>query len=296
MTDLAASATPSAPAQRRTPARRLPRGRAWRIAAFVLGTVWLIIALAPFDYMVVSSLRTQLGYFTANPWIPSDPTLSNLSSVFSAGLGTYLLNSVIVTVCGVALTIGLSLTFALHVVKHRTRPASIVFKLIILGLAVPVQAIVVPLFIVVTKIHLYNSLIGLILIMTASALPLTVVILANFVRDIPNELIQAMRIDGAGSWIILRRLVLPMSSGAVGIVAVYDGLGMWNNLLIPLLFTQGQGQALLPLGLYKFQSQYGANVPAVMTAVILSLLPLLLLFLATRKYSMQALGGMATMR
>jgi xylobiose transport system permease protein len=87
-----------------------------------------------------------------------------------------------------------------------------------------------------------------------------------------------------------------MSAGAVGMVAVYVGLGMWNNLLIPLLFTQGQGQALLPLGLYKFESQYGANVPAVLMCVILSFLPLLVLFLATRRYSMQALGGMATMR
>jgi raffinose/stachyose/melibiose transport system permease protein len=296
MTDLAASATPTTPAQRRTQARRPPRVRGSRIVAFVLGTVWLIIVLAPFDYLIVSSLRSQLGYFTANPWIPSNPTLSNLSTVFSAGLGIYLRNSVIVVTCGVLLTLGLSLTFAFHVAKHKTRPGSTVFKLIIVGLAVPVQAIVVPLFIVVTKIHLYNSLIGLILILTASALPITVIILANFVRDIPDELLQAMRIDGAGTWIILWRLILPMSAGAVGMVAVYVGLGMWNNLLIPLLFTQGQGQALLPLGLYKFESQYGANVPAVLMCVILSFLPLLVLFLATRRYSMQALGGMATMR
>lgn len=276
--------------------RRPPGGRASRVLAFVLGTAWLLVAIAPFDFMIVASLHSQLAYFTANPWTPGNPTLSNVSTVLSAGLWTYLLNSVIVTAVGVLLTIGLSLCFAFHAVKHKTRPGSAVFRLIVVGLAVPIQAIVVPLFIVVTKIHLYDSLVGLILVMTASSLPLTVVILANFVRDIPDELLQSMRIDGAGSWLILRRLILPLSAGAVGIVAVYDGLGMWNNLLIPLLFTQSQGTALLPLGLYKFESQYGANVPAMMTAVVLSLLPLLVLFLATRKYSMRALGGMATMR
>ncbi|MFT4085115.1 MAG: carbohydrate ABC transporter permease [Nocardioides sp.] len=268
-----------------------------RVLAFLGGTLWLIIALAPFDYMVVAALRTQNGYFTENPWLPTgELTLANVGDVVDSGLGRYVLNSVVVTVAGIVLTLALALAFAYHVVKHRTRAGSLLFRMIVVGLAIPVQAIVVPLFVVVTKIHLYDSLIGLILVMAASAMPLTVVVVANFVRDIPDELIAAMRIDGAGNWTILFRLVAPMTTGALGIVAVFNGLAMWNNFLIPLLFTQSESKALLPLGLYNFQSEHGVDVPAVMTMVVLSSLPLILLFLGTRKYAMQALGGMATMR
>lgn len=271
-------------------------GRVGRGVAMVLGTIWLIIVIAPFDYMVVSSLRSQTDYFTANPWLPTSATLSNVAAVFQVGLGTYVRNSAIVVISGLILTLAMTLMFAQYTVKHKAKPGSFMFKVISIGLAVPINAIVVPLFIVATHINLYDNLPGLILIMSASNLPLSVVILCTFVRDIPDELVDAMRMDGAGSWTILLRLVIPMSSGAIGLLAIFDGLAMWNNMLIPLLFTQNPNNALLPLALFKFEGEYGANVPAIMMAVLLSALPLIVLFLATRRYAMQALGGIATMR
>lgn len=270
---------------------------AGRVLAFVLGTAWLVVALAPFDYMLVAAFRSQATYFFADPWLPtSGMTLDNVSTVMSAGLGRYLLNSAIVVISSVVLTLFISLVFAFHATKHRTKASSGVFRVMLLGLAVPLQALVVPLFIVVTKIHIYDSLIGLVLIMTAAALPLTIVIMSNFMRDVPDALLEAMRLDGAGDWRILFRLVMPMSAGALGVVLISNTLTMWNNFLIPLLFTQSNDKALLPLGLYKFQSEYGVNVPAVMMAVLVSALPLIILFILTRKYAMQAMGGMATMR
>ena len=265
--------------------------------AFLLGTLWLILTLAPFDYMLVSAFRSQATYFTADPWVPAGGlTLGNVSAVWDIGLGSYIRNSAIVTVCGVLLTLALSLMFAMHTVKHRTRAGSLMFKVISIGLAIPIQAIVVPLYLVVLKIDLYNTLIGLVLVLTASALPFSIVVMTTFVRDIPDELIQAMRVDGAGSWRILWSLVLPMSKGALGLIAIFNGLAMWNNLLIPLLFTAGKNNALLPLALYLFEGQYGSNVPAIMMAVVISALPLIILFIASRKSAMQALGGIATMR
>jgi raffinose/stachyose/melibiose transport system permease protein len=276
-----------------------PRSRSeWfgRGTALVLGTVWLILVIAPFDYMLVSSLHSQADYFTTNPWIIGNVTFENVPAVLNDGMGVYLRNSFIVTVCGICLTIGLALLFAQYTVKHKARTGSIIFRIIAIGLAVPIQAIVVPLFVVVTRINLYDSIIGLILILSASHLPLSVVIMCTFVRDIPDELVDAMKLDGAGSWTILFRLVGPMSTGAMGLLAIFNGLAMWNNLLIPLLFTQSPENALLPLALFRFQTEDGSNVPAIMMAVLLSALPLIILFLATRKFAMQALGGMATMR
>ncbi len=282
--------------RRRPTASRSTHGRTGRIVAAVLGTVWLIVVLAPFDYMIVSSLRTQTEYFTENPWIPTSATLENVTAVFQIGLGSYVRNSVIVVLGGVVLTLAMALMFAQYTVKHRAKAGAAMFKVISVGLAVPINAIVVPLFIVVTHIDLYDNLLGLVLIMAASNLPLSVVILCTFVRDIPDELVDAMRMDGAGSWTILVRLVVPMSTGAIGLIAIFDGLAMWNNMLIPLLFTQDPKNALLPLALFKFEGAYGADVPAIMMAVLLSALPLIVLFLATRRYAMQALGGIATMR
>jgi len=109
----------------------------------------------------------------------------------------------------------------------------------------------------------------------AAVFALSVVILANFLRDVPNELFESMRVDGAGHWRMLWSLVLPMVKPAVVTVAVYDGLNVWNGFLFPLILTQSADQRVLPMALWAFQGQFRVNIPAVLAAVILSTIPVL---------------------
>jgi raffinose/stachyose/melibiose transport system permease protein len=268
------------------------RLRVGRVVALILATVWLVIVITPLYYMILASFRTQGTYLTANPWVPSGGlSFSSYSTVFAAGLGRYLLNSVILTAACIAATVTLSLAAAYRIVRRSSRAVSVSFMVMLFGLAIPVQAIIVPIYVLIYKMHLYDTLYALILTLSAAAIPVSVLIMVSFVRDIPRELISAMLIDGGDEWTVFRRLIWPLSRPVIATLAIYNGLNVWNNFLLPLVLTQSTGVAVLPLGLTKLEGLYSINVPAVMAGVLLSVLPLLVLFVAMRRQVMNSLGG-----
>jgi raffinose/stachyose/melibiose transport system permease protein len=263
-----------------------------RVLPVFLATIWLVIVVAPLYYMVLASFRTQGDYTTENPWIPSGGlTFSSYGTVFTAGLGHYLLNSVIITVACVVFTVVLSLGAAFRVVRRNSRWVGASFSLILFGLAIPVQAIVVPLYVMIDKMHLYDTLFALILTLTAAAIPVSVLIMVSFVRDIPRELISAMLIDGGTEWTVFRQLIWPLSRPVMATLAIYNGLNVWNNYLLPLMLTTSDSTKVLPLGLTALQGSYSFNVPALMAGVLLSALPLVILFVFMRRQVMTSLGG-----
>lgn len=275
-----------------TPPRRRRRLSFGRIVAFVLATVWLVIVIAPIYYMVLASFRSQGTYLTENPWLPSGGlTVSEYVTVFGAGLGRYLVNSVIITAVCVVLTLSLCLAAAFRIVRRSTRAAGASFRILLIGLAIPLQAIIVPLYLLVYKAHLYDTLFALMLTMSAAAVPLTVLVMVSFVRDIPREFIGAMLVDGGTEWTVFRRLIVPLSKPVLATLAIYDGLNVWNNFILPLVLTQSNSVAVLPLGLTKLEGQYSINVPAVMAGVLLSVLPLVILFVVMRRQVMRSLGS-----
>ncbi|MGH8989724.1 MAG: carbohydrate ABC transporter permease [Acidimicrobiales bacterium] len=274
--------------------RRAPGSRAARSVAFVLATLWLVVVLAPIYYMVLSSLRAQGTYITANPWVPSGPlTLSQYSTVFHAGLGTYLENSAIVTVAAVVVTLTLSLATAFRILRRTSRASGWSLRLILFGLAVPIQSLIIPLYLICDKLGLYDTLQVLVLVLSAAAIPVSVLIMASFVRDIPRELFDAMASDGAREWRIFVSLIVPLCRPVLATLAIYDGINVWNNFLVPLVLTQSNSDAVLPLGLYKFYSQYGVDVPAIMAAVLLSVLPIVVLYVGLHRQFVQGLSGVA---
>jgi raffinose/stachyose/melibiose transport system permease protein len=272
--------------------RALRGSRVGRAVALVLATVWLLIVIAPLYYMVLASFRTQGTYLTSNPWIPTGGlSTSSYSTVFAAGLGRYLLNSVILTAVCILLTVTISLGAAYRIVRRRTKAVSASFVIMLFGLAIPVQAIIVPIYVLIYKMHLYDTLFALILTLSAAAIPVSVLIMVSFVRDIPRELIAAMLVDGGNEWTVFRRLIWPLSRPVLATLAIYNGLNVWNNFLLPLVLTQSTNVAVLPLGLTKLEGLYSVNVPAVMAGVLLSVLPLLVLFVIMRRQVMTSLGG-----
>ena len=267
--------------------------RAGRAVALVLATVWLVIVIAPLYYMILASFRTQGSYLTASPWVPSGGlSVSSYGTVFGAGLGRYLLNSVLLSAACIVLTVTICLGAAFRIVRRTSRFAGAAFVTMLFGLAIPVQAIIVPLYVLIYKMHLYDTLFALILTLSAAAVPVSVLIMVSFVRDIPREMIGAMLVDGASEWTVFRRLIWPLSRPVLATLSIYNGLNVWNNFLLPLVLTQSSNVAVLPLGLTKLEGLYSVNVPAVMAGVLLSALPLLVLFILMRRQVMNSLGGL----
>ncbi|MCE6995540.1 carbohydrate ABC transporter permease [Saccharothrix sp. S26] len=245
---------------------------------------WTALVVVPLYWIVITSLRDQADFFTTSPLTPpSDPTLDNYGLVWSSGFPTYLLNSVIVTVAAVALTLAAALMASYVVVRFNSRSSRWFFRLFLLGLAIPLQAVIIPVYLLIIELHLYDSLLAIVLPSAAFAIPVAVLVLVGFLRDVPRSLYEAMDIDGAGEWRILWSLVLPLTRPALTTVAVYSGLQVWNGFLFPLILTQNPDRAVLPLALTAFRGQFGINVPATMAAVVLSTLPVLALFMIGRR-------------
>ena len=270
----------------------LARLRPSRALSAVFATIWLLVVLIPLYYMILATFRSYGGYQTASPWIPNNLNFASYKQVWDADLGRFLLNSVILTAVCIVLSVTLCLGAAYRIVRKQSRWVGVSFSLMLFGLAIPIQAIIVPLYVMIDKMHLYNTIYALILVLTAAAVPVSVLIMVSFVRDIPRELISAMLMDGGTEWTVFRRLIWPLSRPVISTLAIYNGLNVWNNFLLPLLLTSPNSSwTVLPLGLNNLKGQYTTDVPVLMAGVLLSTLPLVILFIFMRRQVMSSLGG-----
>jgi raffinose/stachyose/melibiose transport system permease protein len=250
----------------------------------VLAWAWLAIIVVPIYYIVVTSFREQSAFYSENPLsIPSNPTLDAYAMVLENDFAMYFANSVIVTLATVVVVLAVALMVSYVIVRGVSPFTRRIFSLFLLGLAIPMQATIIPVYYLITKLGLYDSLWALILPSIAFALPVTVLILVTFMRDIPNELYEAMLVEGAGDWRILWALVLPLTRPALSTVGIYAAINVWNGFLFPLVLTESANRRVLPLSLWSYQGQYTTNIPAVLAAVVLSALPLVAVYVVGRR-------------
>ncbi|MFI0542546.1 carbohydrate ABC transporter permease [Streptomyces sp. WSLK1-3] len=278
------------PAQRHTPPpKTAPAGRPEgrhrpNLLGSALGWLWLVVIIVPLYYVVITSFKDQRGFFDSNPLLPSgSPSLDNYVLVLRNDFARYFFNSVAVAVGTVVPAVLLSFMAAYGIVRSRGRTAGATNTLFILGLSIPLQATAVPLYYLITRLNLYDSLLALILPSIAFSIPVSVLVLSNFLRDVPKELFESMRLDGCSEWQIMWRLALPLTRPAVTTVAIYNTLNNWNAFLLPLILTQSPERRTLPLSLWTYQDEFTVNTPALLAAIVLSALPLVVLYVFGQK-------------
>jgi len=274
--------------------RRRSRGRGARRPNWLggaAGWLWLLIVIVPIYWIVITSFKTQSNYFQTNPLAPpAEPTLDNYKVVIEADFVRYFVNSTIVALGAVVPAVLISFMAAYAIVRAGDWwVLRSVTSLFLMGLAIPLQAAIIPVYLIVIRLHLYDTLLAIILPSIAFAIPLSVLVLSNFIRDVPKELFDSMRVDGASEWATLWRLAFPLTRPALVTVSIYNGLAIWNGFLLPLILTQSPNQRTLPLALWTFQGQYSINVPAVLASVVLTTLPILFLYAVGRR---QLLSGL----
>lgn len=246
--------------------------------------LWLLVVLLPIYYIVVTSFRPQSMFYTENPLsIPSAPTVDAYRRVLQNNFLLYFGNSLFVTIIAVVLLLVACTMASYYIVRSTSKIAQTVFSVVLLGLAIPMQATIIPVYYMIVQMGLYDTLWALILPSVGFAVPITVLILVNFMRDIPRELFESMRVEGAGDWTILFRLVLPLSKSALVTVGIYDALNVWNGFLFPLVLTQSADRRVLPLSLWSYQGEFQVDIPAVLAAVVLSVVPLLAAYIVGRR-------------
>jgi xylobiose transport system permease protein len=238
--------------------------------------IWLLIVAIPLYVMLSGTFQTRAEFGDNGPLsFPSSFTLQNYADAITSGFGRYFLVP--------------PLSYA--IVRSRSRGATFVFRFFLLGLAIPAQAVIVPVFYLINAVGLYDNLLGVILPTAAFALPICTLILSGTMRDITGELYEAMAMDGASPARAFFRLVLPLSKGGISTIAVFSALQAWNGFLFPLILTQSESTRVVTLGLFNFQTQYGINIPGLLAAVTLSMVPVLLVYLFARRALVQGLMG-----
>ncbi|MEU3790350.1 carbohydrate ABC transporter permease [Streptomyces fructofermentans] len=287
-------ATTGEPAPR--PPRPARRRRHWTKRANPLAglgsVVWLAVVLVPVYAMLSASLTGQDKALTGNPLSPpTSPTLDNYNTVLHSGFGHLLVNTAIVAAAVVAIVLGLSVPLAYVAVRTRDRWSGMAFRLFLLGVAIPAQAVVVPLYLLIAELGLYDSLPAVILPTAAFAMPVSVLVLVGTLRDVSEELYEAMALDGASPQRMLFQLAVPMAKGGISTVVVYSALQAWNGFLFPLIFTQSDGPRVLTLGLFNYVSQFGVNIPALLASVVLSGIPIFAVYLVARRALVGGLMG-----
>jgi raffinose/stachyose/melibiose transport system permease protein len=247
--------------------------------------------MLPIYWIVITSFKDQSTYFLSNPLAPPDEfTFANYRTVFENDIVRYFMNSVIVTAGAVVPAVAASFMAAYAIVRGAgSRLLQGMNSIFLMGLAIPLQAVIIPVYLIIIRLKMYDTLAAIILPSIAFAIPLSVLVLANFIRDVPKELFESMRMDGATEWGTLWRLAFPLTRPALVTVTIYNALGIWNGFLLPLVLTQSPQQRTIPLALWSFQGQFQVNVPAIAASITLTTLPILILYAVGRR---QLLSGL----
>lgn len=284
-----------APAERSAEPPSRPAGHGWsgrNWLAGVAGWFWLAIVLVPLYWIVITSFKPQSDYYQQNAFLPPEhPTMDNYQLVLQNDFLHYFVNSVVVAVGTTVPTVLLALMAAYAIVRGADSPLlRRIQGLFLLGLAIPLQAAIIPVFLMIIKLGLYDSLAAIAIPSCAFAIPLAVLVLTNFLRDVPRDLFESMRLDGASEWTMLWRLAFPLTRPAMVTVAIYTGVTVWNGFLLPLVLTQSPERRTMPLAVWSFQGQFQVNVPAVLASVVLSTVPILVLYTIGRRQLVSGLS------
>lgn len=263
-----------------------------RAAVYLLLAVGLLVTLAPFAWMMLGSIKPT-GEIIADPtaWLPKNPTLENFADLLSRqNFGQYFVNSVVVAgACVVGNLLFCSMAgYAMAKIDFAGK--RLLFSLVLLMLVIPGIATFVPLFVQVSNLGLSNSYLGLIMPFLVS--PLGVFLMRQFIGEIPDSLLEAARIDGAGEVRIFLRIVLPLTGPALATLAILTFLFQWNNFLWPLVIAQTDDMYTLPVALALFAvGANGTNYGLLLAGAVTVVLPIVVVFLFLQRYFIQGIAS-----
>jgi len=247
--------------------------------------VYALLIIVPVVVVIESSFKS-LSTLYQNPLFPSKGMSFNSyqTLVTQVPLFHYFLNSAEVTVISLILIIVFGSMISYAVLRLPTIPALVVYGVFSIGMMIPTQVNMIPMYLEMSKLGLVNSLPGLILVETAFLLPVAVFIIAGFMRTLPKEFLEAATVDGASEWQIYWRLAMPLSVPAVASAAIFAGVIVWNDLLFPLLLIKTNDKDTLPIALLSFSGQYQTNYPVIFAGVLLASVPMVVFYLFLQKY------------
>jgi len=249
-----------------------------------------LAALYPLWFIFSTALKTNANYQLNPTGLPIHPSLSSLRSIISdQPIPRWMWNSFLVTVSSVALSTLVALLAAYAAVFGRFRGHRLFLSTSVALLVVPPVTLLIPMFVFMVDTGWVNHLQSVIVFYSGLLVPFAIFFLTNFFRTVPKELIEAAAVEGAGPFTVLRRIVMPLSGAASFTLVIVQSIWVWNELLIALVFLQNESARTLMAGLTQFQGRYSTNQPLVLAGALISIAPIVLLYLAGQRFFVRGL-------
>lgn len=261
------------------------------IAVYLALAIFTLIYLFPVVWIFLSSIKPARELFLWPPrFFPAHPTWDNYGVAFARGDFTrYISNSFFVSVTSTILTVVINLMCGYAFAKYRFVGSRTLFLFFISTLMLPLEVIMIPIFRVINRLGLYNSFIGV--IVPPAATPTGVFIARQFFMSVPNELMEAARIDGAGETRIFTRIMIPIAKPIISTLVIFSFMWRWNDYLWPLLVLRDNQKFTLQLALQNFNGQYSVDWSSLLSMSVISMIPVLVIFLIFQR---QFVEGLAT--
>jgi len=262
----------------------------WRLATkallYALLITGAILTVFPFFYMISTSLKGAVYTFEYPPrFIPAEPTLHNFVAAWtSKRFDRYFLNSVLVTISTTLLVVLFSSMMAFAFARFQFVSKRPLYYSVMIFMMMPAMTLIVPQFMLASRLNLLNSLPGLVVVYVAQNLPLNTFLLKGFLEQVPRELEEAARIDGASSWAIYWRIMLPLSKPALATAAIFSSLGAWDEYVWALTVLNNPNKRTLPVGIAAFHGVFYSDWGLVFAASLIAIVPIITLFIILQRY------------
>ncbi len=255
--------------------------------ALIVGALAMII---PFVWMVSTSFKLPKEIFVFPPtWIPSEPTIKNYVDLFrNLDFARPFLNTVIVSGSITFLSVLFSSMAGYAFAKFRFRGRDALFMLILATIMVPGQMTIIPVFLMLRHLGLINTYSGLIIPAMVSAF--NVFFMRQFIITIPDDLLEAAKMDGAREGFLYFKIILPLSGPALSTIAIFTFTGSWNSFLWPLIIAQDERMYTLPVAISVLAGQYGENIAIQMAGSCIVIAPILVFFIFAQRYFIKGIS------
>ncbi len=250
----------------------------------------MIITLTPFFWSISTSLKPRAGIFSMPPeWVPSEPTLEHYGRLFDeVDFLRHFINSTVVAVAVTLLGLFLNSLAGYAFAKFRFPGRDRLFSILVLSLMVPGQVTMMPVFMILRSLGLINTYTGLIITGTISVFG--IFLIRQFVLTIPNDLIEAARIDGCGEFAIYWKVILPLCKPVLATLGIFTFMSSWNSFLWPLIVMVREEMYTLPVALANLSGQHATDYGLLMAGAVVVVIPVILVFLAAQKYIIEGIS------
>jgi ABC-type glycerol-3-phosphate transport system permease component len=262
----------------------------WGIVAGM--TLLGVSAVVPILFMLQAAFRTQLDWAGAKIGLPTTLTLDAFARAWvQASIGTYFINSVIVTIGTVALSVALASTAGFAFATLHWRGSRFVYFFILAWMAIPPLLLMVPIYVEMVDLRLVDTYFSVILLYSALNLPFNMYLMTAFFRAVPSELAEAARVDGASVHRIFGSILLPLSIPAISTLVIFNALYVWNEFVFALLLLHDDRVRTLTVGVNQLQGKFFFDYPALLAGMLITSLPMVAVYLVFQKYLVRAIAA-----